>query len=66
MVIQVYVKRLEELKGVGDQVVRREAEFRERPQAFDELARTIVRYEKIVSIYKDKVNRGCVCVCVFV
>ena len=52
---KVYVKRLEELKKTGDKVVTREAEWRERPRAFEELASTIIHYEKILAEYKDEV-----------
>lgn len=55
---KVYVKRLEELKKTGDMVVLRELEWRERPRAFEELASTIIHYEKILTQYKDEV---CVC-----
>ena len=53
---KVYVKRLEELRKTGDVLVTREQEWRERPRAFEELAATIVHYEKIVAEYKDEVE----------
>lgn len=54
--MQVYVKRLEELKKTGDVIDMREAEWTDRPKAFDELAATIVHYEKILTQYRDEVR----------
>lgn len=53
---QVYVKRLEELQKTGNVVVRRDEEWRNRPRAFEELARAIVHYEKILTQFKDEVS----------
>ena len=53
---KVYVKRLEELLKTGNVVVRREAEWKERPGAFEELATAIVHFEKILTQYKDEVS----------
>lgn len=52
----MYVKRLEELRKTGDVMVMREAEWTERPKAFDELAATIIHYEKILTQYRDEVR----------
>ena len=53
---KVYVKRLDELKKTGGKVVAREAESRERPVAFDELASVIIHYEKIIDEYRTEVT----------
>ena len=55
---KVYVERLVALRKVGDPVVEREKEFRERPVAFEELGRTIVHFEKILESYEQGV---CMC-----
>lgn len=54
--IQVYVKRLDELRKTGDVMVMREVEWTDRPKAFDELAGTIIHYEKILTQYRDEVS----------
>ena len=54
--MQVYVKRIEELKKTGDMVVLREVEWRDRPRAFEELAASIVHFEKILTQFKDEVR----------
>lgn len=53
---KVYVKRLEELQKTGNKLVTRETEWRERPRAFEELASTIIHYEKILEQYRDQVS----------
>lgn len=50
------MKRLEELRKTGDVMVMREVEWTDRPKAFDELAATIIHYEKILTQYKDEVR----------
>ena len=53
---KVYVEKLAELKKLGDPVVTREQEWRERPPAFEELVKKIVHYEKILQKYADNVS----------
>ena len=54
---KVYVEKLAELKKLGDPVVSREQEWRERPPAFEELVKKIVHYEKILQKYADGVSQ---------
>ena len=53
---KVYVSKLEELRKIGDPVVQREKEFLERPAAFNELASTIIHYEKFLQSYAQGVG----------
>ena len=53
---KVYVEKLAELKKLGDPVVTREQEWRERPPAFEGLVKRIVHYEKILQKYADGVS----------
>lgn len=55
---KVYVDKLTELKKLGDPVVSREQEWRERPQAFEKLVKKIVHYEKILQKYTEGVSQG--------
>ena len=55
---KVYVEKLAELKKLGDPVVGREQEWRERPPAFEELVKKIVHYEKILQKYADGVSHA--------
>ena len=54
---KVYVDKAAELKKLGDPVVLREQEWRERPPAFEELGKMIVHYEKILKKYGDGVSQ---------
>ena len=54
---KVYVDKLAELKKLGDPVVTREQEWRERPPAFEELVKRIVHYEKILQKYAEGVSQ---------
>ena len=54
---KVYVDKLAELKKLGDPVVLREQEWRERPPAFEALVKKIVHYEKILQKYADGVSQ---------
>ena len=53
---KVYVDKLAELKKLGDPVVTREQEWRERPPAFEELVKRIVHYERILQKYAEGVR----------
>ena len=54
---KVYVDKLAELKKLGDPVVSREQEWRERPQAFEKLVKKIMHYEKILQRYAEGVSQ---------
>ena len=58
---KVYVDKLAELKKLGDPVVSREQEWRERPQAFEKLVKKIVHYEKILQRYAEGVSQMLLC-----
>lgn len=63
---KVYVEKLAELKKLGDPVVTREQEWKERPPAFEELVKRIVHYEKILQKYAEGVSQrvaSCVLTC---
>lgn len=53
---KVYVEKLEVLKKSGDPVVHRQKEFLQRPTAFEELAKVIIHYEKILQSYSEGVS----------
>lgn len=54
---KVYVEKLTDLKKLGDPVVNRERDWRERPPAFEELVKKIVHYEKILQKYEEGVSQ---------
>ena len=58
---KVYVDKLAELKKLGDPVVSREREWRERPQAFEKHVKKIVHYEKILQRYAEGVSQVLLC-----
>ncbi|KAJ8028256.1 97 kDa heat shock protein [Holothuria leucospilota] len=48
-----YVKKLEELRKLGDPVVKRETEANVRPQAFEEFGRSLQLYRKFLDQYSQ-------------
>nr|DAC74176.1 TPA_exp: heat shock protein A4 [Apostichopus japonicus] len=48
-----YITKLEDLKKLGDPVVKREQEATERPRAFDELGQALILYRKFLTQYND-------------